>query len=94
MRKRMRIAIPIVVLVATTTILWLTVFRDDEEDVILASGTVEATEADLGFQVPGRVGVAGGREDEGRSEGGFGQGGGRATRTAAPRTERFAGPAP
>jgi HlyD family secretion protein len=51
----MRIAIPIVVLVATATILWLTVFRDDEEDVILASGTVEATEADLGFQVPGRI---------------------------------------
>ena len=55
MSKRRRIAIPIVVLVATTTILWLTVFRDDVEDVILASGTVEATEADLGFQVPGRV---------------------------------------
>jgi HlyD family secretion protein len=51
----MRIAIPVVILILTAIVLWLTVLRDDDEDVILASGTVEATEADLGFQVPGRI---------------------------------------
>ncbi|MGD8699273.1 MAG: HlyD family efflux transporter periplasmic adaptor subunit [Gemmatimonadales bacterium] len=55
MSKRMRIAIPVVILILTAIVLWLTVLRDDDEDVILASGTVEATEADLGFQVPGRI---------------------------------------
>lgn len=36
--------------------LWLTVFRNaGAETVIRASGTVETTEADLGFQVPGRI---------------------------------------
>ncbi|KPK58836.1 MAG: hypothetical protein AMS21_10365, partial [Gemmatimonas sp. SG8_38_2] len=29
--------------------------RGDDDDVIFASGTVEATEADLGFQTPGRI---------------------------------------
>jgi HlyD family secretion protein len=55
MNKRIRIAIPVVVVILAATILWLTVLRDDHADVILASGTVEATEADLGFQVPGRI---------------------------------------
>ncbi len=55
MKKRGRVAIAIVVLVAVAVTLWLTVFRPDEDGVILASGTVEATEADLGFQAAGRI---------------------------------------
>ncbi|HUX33607.1 MAG TPA: HlyD family efflux transporter periplasmic adaptor subunit [Gemmatimonadaceae bacterium] len=53
-RKRL---IPIVVvLLVVATAVYITVFRDrvaagDQ----LVSGTVEATEADLGFQVPGRI---------------------------------------
>ncbi len=35
--------------------LWFAVLRDNDGDSVLASGTVEATEADLGFQAPGRI---------------------------------------
>jgi len=55
MKKRLRIVVPVVlVLAAVATWLWL---RNGSADAgrITASGTVEATEADLGFQVPGRV---------------------------------------
>lgn len=53
-RQRAAIAGGVVAIVAIT--LWLTVFHNaDATDVILASGTVETTEADLGFQTPGRI---------------------------------------
>jgi HlyD family secretion protein len=55
MNKRRRIAIPIVLVVITSLTVWFTVLRNGDDDAILASGTVEATEADLGFQSPGRV---------------------------------------
>jgi HlyD family secretion protein len=56
MNKRRRIAIVVVLIAVLLTVLRLTVWRSgDEGDVILASGTVEATAADLGFQVPGRI---------------------------------------
>ncbi len=55
MSAKKRILIAVIGLVAIATILWFTVFRDGDEDTIVASGTVEATEADLGFQTPGRI---------------------------------------
>jgi HlyD family secretion protein len=47
--------IAVVVLVVIAVALWFGILRDDGSDVVVASGTVEATEADLGFQAPGRV---------------------------------------
>lgn len=55
MSKRRRVVIAVVVLVVIAVALWFGVLRDDDSDVVVASGTVEATEADLGFQAPGRV---------------------------------------
>ncbi len=69
MSKRLRIAIPVVVLILAAIILWLTVLRGDDENVIFASGTVEATEADLGFQVPGRIERIAVREGDRAGEG-------------------------
>jgi HlyD family secretion protein len=50
-----RIPIAVVAVAAIATILWFTVFANGDDNVILASGPVEATEADLGFQTPGRI---------------------------------------
>lgn len=54
MRKRLMIAVP-VLLVAGGLAWWLLAGGDGDEQGLAASGTVEATEADLGFQLPGRV---------------------------------------
>lgn len=62
MRSRIRILIPLLV-VAAGVIWWLR--RSDEEgNGITASGTVEATEAELSFQAPGRVVWIGPREGD------------------------------
>lgn len=55
MAKRIRIIVPVVVVVGAVAA-WL-LLRNGAGDAqgLTASGTVEATEADLGFQVPGRV---------------------------------------
>lgn len=56
MKKRQRIAVGVVALAVAAIVLWLGVFRDGgSRSVIVASGTVEATEARLGFQATGRV---------------------------------------
>ncbi|HSW29617.1 MAG TPA: HlyD family efflux transporter periplasmic adaptor subunit [Longimicrobiales bacterium] len=55
MDKRLRIVIPAVVVVAAVVVWLLARNGAAEEGVIQASGTVEATEADLGFQLAGRV---------------------------------------
>jgi HlyD family secretion protein len=53
---RRRIVIPIVALGAIALVLKLTVFADDGANgALAASGTVEATDAELGFQLPGRI---------------------------------------
>jgi HlyD family secretion protein len=52
-RRAVLIAVPLLVVLAIVIVL-LTRSRGDGQ-AIEASGTVEATEADLGFQVPGRV---------------------------------------
>lgn len=54
MNKRIMIVIPVVAVVIIAVVL-VTTRGDAENAGLFASGTVEATEADLGFQVPGRV---------------------------------------
>lgn len=56
MSGRSRIVIAVVVLAAVAVIVRvLSGGGDDEGAALVASGTVEATDADLGFQAPGRV---------------------------------------
>lgn len=55
MSKRIRIIVPVVVVLAAVAA-WLLVRNGGGDGAgLAASGTVEGTEADLGFQVPGRV---------------------------------------
>jgi len=54
--NRRRILVPIAVLVVAAVVLKLTVLRGNGlAEGLAASGTVEATEAQLGFQTPGRI---------------------------------------
>jgi HlyD family secretion protein len=54
MKRRFRILIPVVL--ALAVVLWLVVFRQgDAERQLSLSGTVEATEAHLGFAASGRI---------------------------------------
>lgn len=54
--KRQRIVVVAVVLAALGTMVWKVGFaRDAVPPQLAASGTVEATEAQLGFQAPGRI---------------------------------------
>lgn len=63
--NRKRIVPVVVALLVVATAVYITVFRDrvavaDQ----LASGTVEATDADLGFQLPGRIASIGPHEGD------------------------------
>ncbi|MBD3348732.1 MAG: HlyD family efflux transporter periplasmic adaptor subunit [Candidatus Eisenbacteria bacterium] len=65
MKKRRRIVMVVAAVAAVGLVLWLTVFRDDaNRDELAASGTVEATEARLGFQATGRVDTIAVREGD------------------------------
>jgi HlyD family secretion protein len=65
MNKNQRIAIAAVLLVADTLIVIVTMWsRAGADDFVEASGTVETTEADLGFQAPGRIDSIGPREGD------------------------------
>ena len=56
MNAKRRIPIVLAAIVALILVLRFVVFRStDDANVIVASGTVEATQADLGFQIPGRI---------------------------------------
>jgi len=55
MRARLRVIIPLLVVVAGAAVLRFVLSRSGDPDRIVASGTVEATEAELGFQQPGRI---------------------------------------
>jgi HlyD family secretion protein len=55
MNKSQRIAAAVAAVALAAVIVWFAVLPDGNDDVIFASGTVEATEADLGFQSPGRI---------------------------------------
>ncbi len=52
---RRKIVIPVVAVAALAVVLRYTVFRGGADGALEASGTVEATEAQLGFQAPGRI---------------------------------------
>jgi len=56
MNVKRRLPIVIASIILLILVLWFVVFRStNDADAILASGAVEATEADLGFQIPGRI---------------------------------------
>jgi HlyD family secretion protein len=55
MTSRFRLIVPAGVVAVAGIALALVVLRGERSDAVLASGTVEVTEADLGFQVPGRI---------------------------------------
>jgi HlyD family secretion protein len=64
MKKQQRIgiaAVIIVMLVVTSVLIWRS---SGDDDSVTASGTVETTEADLGFQVPGRIDSIAAREGD------------------------------
>jgi len=57
MNKRIGIAVVVLVVVLVAVGAWLVFGRSGEEsEGLAASGTIEATEADLGFQAGGRIG--------------------------------------
>ena len=68
MNKRIRIIVP-VLLVGAAIAWYFARGADDAGGALLASGTVEATDADLGFQAPGRVQSIGPREGDAVSTG-------------------------
>ncbi|WP_028990232.1 efflux RND transporter periplasmic adaptor subunit [Thermithiobacillus tepidarius DSM 3134] len=56
MKKRVLVIVALAVLAGIALLLWSGRFGQRQEaDVITASGTVEATESQLGFQAPGRI---------------------------------------
>lgn len=64
--KRARLIVPAValLLLATAGLWWWRAARDGDDGLIAASGTVEATEADLGFQAGGRIAEVAVREGD------------------------------
>lgn len=63
MKSRIRILVPLLLVAAAVAAFLLWPESDGSGD-LFASGTVEATEADLGFQVPGRVDEIASREGD------------------------------
>ncbi|HUF75483.1 MAG TPA: HlyD family efflux transporter periplasmic adaptor subunit [Longimicrobiales bacterium] len=64
MKKRIRILVPLL-LVGVAAVAWyVTRGADGADGTLVASGTVEATDADLGFQAPGRVQTIDAREGD------------------------------
>jgi HlyD family secretion protein len=55
MKPRIRILLGVVAAAIVVTVLVIVFSGDGARDLIVASGTVEITEADLGFQRPGRI---------------------------------------
>jgi HlyD family secretion protein len=53
--KPVRVIVPVLAVLAVGMTLLFVFRRDRSSDVVLASGTVEIIEADLGFQRPGRI---------------------------------------
>ncbi len=64
-RRRPPIPLLILILAAAALALWVGVLRPDpDRDNLLSSGTVEATEAHLGFQAAGRIEIIAVREGD------------------------------
>lgn len=61
-KQRARIVLPVIVVLAVG--IWLVLGLRTDRSSLVASGTVEATEADLGFQVAGRIEQIGVREGD------------------------------
>jgi HlyD family secretion protein len=60
-----RIVPPLLLAVVAGILIWRwAVVRDESEDGLVASGTIEATDAQLGFQVPGRIAAIAVREGD------------------------------
>jgi len=59
-RRLLGVGTVIVIVFAALVFLWLG--RRGDGETLLASGTVEATDADLGFQIPGRIDSVGPQE--------------------------------
>jgi HlyD family secretion protein len=55
MKPRIRVLLGVLVAAVVTTVVLIVLGADDARDLVVASGTVEITEADLGFQRPGRI---------------------------------------
>lgn len=55
MKKRLRILIPVVVIVAGVLVYQLVIRNGEEGDTVLVSGNIEVTEARLGFKIPGTL---------------------------------------
>ena len=64
-----RMAAGVVAIAALALVLFLALRSDGESGGLEASGTVEATEADLGFNVPGRIAMISAREGDAVSRG-------------------------
>ena len=64
MNPRIRILLPVLLVVGAVVAWFLTRGDGGADEALLASGTVEATDADLGFQAAGRVGAILVREGE------------------------------
>ena len=65
MHRKPRIVIGVTVLTATAAlVLYRTTFASAPDTAIAASGTIEATQADLGFQLSGRLESVGAREGD------------------------------
>jgi len=64
MKTRQRIAIAAAAVTVLAVVLVIALRSRNGPAAVVASGTVEATEADLGFQVPGRIESIGPREGE------------------------------
>jgi len=64
-RRRRVVVVVLLVVVATATGLWFRLRGDDDDrQAITASGTVEATDAQLGFRAGGRIAAVGPREGD------------------------------
>jgi HlyD family secretion protein len=55
MKHRVRFIVPPLLVVAAIVVWWVLAGGDEAAGRVEASGTVEATDADLGFQTPGRI---------------------------------------
>ncbi len=63
MNKRVLLAVPLI-LIGGAIVFLMTSRGGETDNTLFASGTIEATDADLGFQLPGRVATIAPREGE------------------------------
>ena len=64
MKRRIVVVVALVVVVVGGVVLWRTLAGGNGTGTLLASGTVEATDARLGFETPGRISAVRAREGD------------------------------